>query len=131
LAGTLATIDASAAAYPGLPRITMLDTEYVRAVTTAELDWIRAAVDDLDVGRLTWNADELAALASAHDGPDDTMGGCAAPSTSQTSAASQTRGWSPIWPGGPRRPAGTACSSGTTWSTTSNCGGRSPTPGCC
>jgi len=73
LAGTLAALDATITAFPELPRVTMLDTEYLRAVTAAELGWLSATVADLDSGRLTWSADELAALASAQTAPDDSM----------------------------------------------------------
>ncbi len=74
LAGTLAAIDASLRQEPRLPRVTLLDTEYLRAVTAAELEWVRSTAADLKAGRLRWTADELAALASAQDGQSDSMG---------------------------------------------------------
>lgn len=38
----------------GLPRVTLLETEYVRAVTEAELRWVDAIVDGLADGSLRW-----------------------------------------------------------------------------
>jgi DNA-binding PadR family transcriptional regulator len=42
-----------------LPRVTVLETEYQRAVTGAELAWVNGAVDDLRTGRLTWSEDDF------------------------------------------------------------------------
>ncbi|MFE4415032.1 PadR family transcriptional regulator [Streptomyces sp. NPDC093064] len=46
-----------------LPRITMLEDEYRRAVLTAELNWLDTVTSDLRTGALTWDYDTLAALA--------------------------------------------------------------------
>jgi DNA-binding PadR family transcriptional regulator len=46
---------------PALPRVTMLETEYLRAVTTAELGWVEGIVGDLTSGALRWSYEELAA----------------------------------------------------------------------
>jgi DNA-binding PadR family transcriptional regulator len=52
-------------AYSGtLPRVTLLDDEYLRAVTAAELSWISGVIDDLRTGALTWSEEELAGLAT-------------------------------------------------------------------
>lgn len=48
----------------GLPRVTLLDDEYLRAVTAAELRWVSAVVDDLHTGALTWGQEMIAAAAS-------------------------------------------------------------------
>jgi DNA-binding PadR family transcriptional regulator len=40
-----------------LPRVTLLDDEYLRAVTAAELSWVRGVVSDLRTGALTWDED--------------------------------------------------------------------------
>jgi DNA-binding PadR family transcriptional regulator len=53
-----------AEAEQGLPRITRLETEYLRAVTAAELEWVRAVVEDLRAGRLSWSKEQLDALAA-------------------------------------------------------------------
>ena len=65
LAGTLAGLDAGLAAdrERGLPRISGLEAEYLRAVTFAELEWVRSVVDDLQSRRLTWSPEELLAFA--------------------------------------------------------------------
>lgn len=38
-----------------VPRLFLLEAEYVRAVQATELSWVRAVVEDLRAGRLTWN----------------------------------------------------------------------------
>ena len=48
-----------------LPRVTLLETEYLRTVTAAELSWLSGVVDDLRTGALTWSYEELAALAKS------------------------------------------------------------------
>jgi len=47
-----------------LPRVTLLDDEYLRAVTAAELSWVTGVADDLRTGVLTWS-EELFDLATA------------------------------------------------------------------
>ncbi|WP_445528776.1 PadR family transcriptional regulator [Streptomyces cyslabdanicus] len=61
----LAELDtaAEAARRMALPRITMLEDEYCRAVLTAELDWLDTVTSDLRSGTLTWDHETLAALA--------------------------------------------------------------------
>ncbi|MGW3041076.1 hypothetical protein ACWC9T_13805 [Kitasatospora sp. NPDC001159] len=41
----------------GLPRITLLETKYLRATTRAEADWLGAVLDDLRAGRLVWSTE--------------------------------------------------------------------------
>lgn len=41
------------------PKVTLLDTEYLRATTAAELGWVSGAVEDLRTGALTWSGEEL------------------------------------------------------------------------
>jgi DNA-binding PadR family transcriptional regulator len=62
---SLAGMDRAAAeeAARGLPRITMLESEYLRAVTAAELSWLDGVVEDLRAGRLVWSTEQLMALA--------------------------------------------------------------------
>ncbi|MCM2423456.1 PadR family transcriptional regulator [Streptomyces sp. RKAG293] len=74
LTDTLAGLDASLAAESarGLPRISLLETEYLRAVTAAEVQWVRSVVDDLRAGRLSWSPEALDALA---DGQEPAAGG--------------------------------------------------------
>jgi DNA-binding PadR family transcriptional regulator len=61
----LTRFDRDLQAYSGtLPRVTLLDDEYVRAVTAAELNWISGVTDDLRTGALTWSEEELTGLAT-------------------------------------------------------------------
>jgi DNA-binding PadR family transcriptional regulator len=50
-----------------LPRVTLLETEYLRAVTAAELAWVEAVVAELVAGTLRWSYEELAAAVVDHD----------------------------------------------------------------
>ena len=70
---TLAGLDASLAAEAehALPRVAMLETEYLRAVTAAEVKWLRSVVDDLRTGRLKWSAKELAAISESQEAVAD------------------------------------------------------------
>jgi DNA-binding PadR family transcriptional regulator len=45
--------------YPLPPRLFLLEVEYLRAVTAAELAWLDGVVHDLRTGALTWNREEL------------------------------------------------------------------------
>jgi DNA-binding PadR family transcriptional regulator len=47
------------AAAEGLPRLFLLETEYQRATLKTELEWVRAVVDDLRTGGLTWKEEWL------------------------------------------------------------------------
>jgi DNA-binding PadR family transcriptional regulator len=69
LARSLADIDAglSAETDHGLPRIAMLEDEYLRAVTAAELKWVRSIISDLKAGRLSWSAEALVTFAEDQD----------------------------------------------------------------
>ncbi|WP_377272551.1 PadR family transcriptional regulator [Peterkaempfera sp. SMS 1(5)a] len=56
----------------GLPRITSLEDEYLHAVASAELRWIRSVLTDLREGRLDWSPEQLLAYAAgveAEEGP--------------------------------------------------------------
>jgi DNA-binding PadR family transcriptional regulator len=62
--------------YPGLPRVFLLEAEYMAAVVRAEIEWLRDVTDDLGSGRLTWSeewvrriAEELASQAKEHKQP--------------------------------------------------------------
>ncbi|WP_433439037.1 PadR family transcriptional regulator [Nonomuraea sp. CA-141351] len=59
VAQTLAGLDAALAAEAGLPRVTMLEVEYLREMTAAEDRWLRAVIEDLRAGRLTWSLESL------------------------------------------------------------------------
>jgi DNA-binding PadR family transcriptional regulator len=49
---------------PGLPRITVIETEYQRAVTEAELRWVASVIDDLKSGKLSWDGSQFAVPAA-------------------------------------------------------------------
>jgi len=50
---------------PVPPRVTLLETEFLRAVTAAELDWLSGVIADLRAGTLTWTHEELADTAQS------------------------------------------------------------------
>jgi DNA-binding PadR family transcriptional regulator len=65
LAAALAKQRAELAAAPaGLPRLFLLEEEYLRAVTEAELGWVSSVVEDLRSGRITWSAQWLAEMSA-------------------------------------------------------------------
>jgi DNA-binding PadR family transcriptional regulator len=47
-----------------IPRVTMLETEYLRAVTNAELEWVDAVLTGLRDGSISWSREELRAIAA-------------------------------------------------------------------
>jgi DNA-binding PadR family transcriptional regulator len=51
--------------YPLPPRLFLLEVEYVRTVTAAELDWVEGIVAELRSGALTWSREELMETAKA------------------------------------------------------------------
>lgn len=65
LEAALAEQEAGLAAAPdGLPRLFLLEEEYLRAVTSAELAWVGSLVEDLRAGHLTWSAQWLVEIAA-------------------------------------------------------------------
>ena len=42
-----------------LPRVSLLETEYLRAVTAAELAWLTGVLDDLRSGSLAWSGEDF------------------------------------------------------------------------
>jgi DNA-binding PadR family transcriptional regulator len=79
-----------------LPRVTLLDDEYRRAVTAAELAWIDGLLADLRTGALTWTEEQLISVAE-----EDLSG--VAPDLPPEYVAGAAGG-----PGQTRRPAGSA-----------------------
>lgn len=47
-----------------IPRLFLLETEYLRAVQAAELSWVNGVVEDLRAGRLTWSEAWLRQIAA-------------------------------------------------------------------
>jgi DNA-binding PadR family transcriptional regulator len=64
LAALHAGLEAGLAATAGLPRVLMLESEYVAATSAAQLAWLRSVIADLRSGRLAWSDEELFATAS-------------------------------------------------------------------
>jgi DNA-binding PadR family transcriptional regulator len=60
----VAELDRELGEYAHLPRVTLIESEYQRAVTAAEREWVDAVAADLRSGELTWSQEELAGLAS-------------------------------------------------------------------
>jgi DNA-binding PadR family transcriptional regulator len=54
----LIRIDSELKTFSGtLPRLFLLETEYIRSMTHTELIWVRSIIEDLNIGELTWNYD--------------------------------------------------------------------------
>ena len=45
------------------PRLFLLESDYLRTIAAAELDWVSAVVADLETGTLAWSHEEIAELA--------------------------------------------------------------------
>jgi DNA-binding PadR family transcriptional regulator len=71
LEAVLADTEAELAGSPGLSRLFLLEEEYRRAVTEAELAWVRGIVDDIREGRLTWDEEWLRQMAAAFSPPEE------------------------------------------------------------
>ncbi len=56
-----------AMARPTLPRLVLVETEYLIAHLEVDVTWLDALVDDLGSGRLTWDHEELVAAARRLD----------------------------------------------------------------
>ncbi|GAA1883504.1 PadR family transcriptional regulator [Asanoa iriomotensis] len=61
----LADLDTAMLAAARLPRIIMIEDEYVRAMTRAELSWVESTLEALRDGSFTWDQEELGRLAAA------------------------------------------------------------------
>src|SRR5258706_8808627 len=49
---------------PNLPRLFLLEAEYMAAIVRAEIQWLRAVSSDLRSGRLTWSEEWLRRIAA-------------------------------------------------------------------
>jgi DNA-binding PadR family transcriptional regulator len=58
-------LEGELSAYGHLPRVTLIEAEYQRALVTAELAWLDGVAADLRSGALRWSREELARLAVA------------------------------------------------------------------
>jgi len=63
LSERIAAIDKEMQTYAAsLPRLFLLEAEYMREVLEAELKWVRSIIADLRSGELTWNQEWLQAF---------------------------------------------------------------------
>lgn len=77
---SLAALDATLAGQDApVPRLFLLETEYIRAVTAAELAWVDGIVADLRSNELSWTREELQALAESFTDYQQVMGGDSVP----------------------------------------------------
>lgn len=51
-----------------LPRVLMLEVEYVRAMRAAELTWVRSVAEDLKKRELTWSKEDFERVAAEYRG---------------------------------------------------------------
>jgi len=60
-------MEANLKKYAGsLPRVFLLEEEYLRDLARAELRWIQSVVSDLRNGALSWNREQLRKLAEQY-----------------------------------------------------------------
>ena len=64
LAAEIDRIDGQLAGAAAVPRLFLIEAEYVRSILQTERAWVTAIVDDLQTGRLTWNADWIQEVAA-------------------------------------------------------------------
>lgn len=67
---SVAELDRELQSEAGPPRLFLIETEYVRVVTAAELEWVDRILDDLRAGRLAWKFEDLAEIAKNFTPPD-------------------------------------------------------------
>jgi DNA-binding PadR family transcriptional regulator len=54
-----------------IPRLFLVEMEYLRAVLNTELRWVKSIVEDLATGRLTWDEEWLRAVAAQFEQGDN------------------------------------------------------------
>jgi DNA-binding PadR family transcriptional regulator len=64
LVAEVARIDVQLSNAAEIPRLFLVEMEYLRAMLNTELTWVKSIVDDLAAGRLTWNEEWLRAIAA-------------------------------------------------------------------
>jgi DNA-binding PadR family transcriptional regulator len=70
LVAEIARIEAQLSTATEIPRLFLIETDYLRTVLNTELTWVKALVDDLDTGRLTWNEEWLRLIAAQFKNSD-------------------------------------------------------------
>lgn len=87
----LATLDSEIANYDDImPRLFILELEYLRAMSKTELDWVGELVDDLRSGRIYWDSDWLDSILNALG--DNESAGSARSASDQNSTATHPHG---------------------------------------
>ncbi|MEV4111689.1 PadR family transcriptional regulator [Nonomuraea sp. NPDC049695] len=71
LADELARLQAVVAEGEQWGRLFVLEMEYLRATTAAELEWVRSVAADLRSSEIAWTTESLVAAASEHPDEDD------------------------------------------------------------
>ncbi len=66
----LAALDRELKDESGPPRLFLIEAEYVRAVTAAELKWVERIVEDLETGKLGWKYEDFPDIAKKFTPPD-------------------------------------------------------------
>jgi DNA-binding PadR family transcriptional regulator len=64
LAAEIRRIDDQLAGAAGIPRLFLIETEYIRSMLQTELAWVTSVVEDLSRGRLTWSAEWIREVAA-------------------------------------------------------------------
>lgn len=54
-----------------VPRLFLLEVDYLKTVAEAELAWVRGVAEDVDAGRLTWSPDRIRAAHPSEDTRED------------------------------------------------------------
>jgi DNA-binding PadR family transcriptional regulator len=70
LRARLGALDGELQAEPSPPRLFLLEVEYLRTVTAAELEWVERVVHDLEAGTLSWSYEEIAEIATRFPPPE-------------------------------------------------------------
>jgi DNA-binding PadR family transcriptional regulator len=70
LRASLSGLDRELKDEAGPPRLFLIETEYVRVMTAAELSWVEGVVEDLRAGRLEWSWEALGEIARRFPPPD-------------------------------------------------------------
>jgi DNA-binding PadR family transcriptional regulator len=73
---------------PNLPRLFLLEAEYMAAVVRAEIKWLRAVTADLRSGQLTWNEAWLRRIAAEWPSP---AGNPPGPQSSRAASSARAR----------------------------------------
>jgi hypothetical protein len=54
-----------------VPRLFLLESEYMRSMLLTELDWVASLIEDLRAKRLSWSEEEMRAFAEqAREAPE-------------------------------------------------------------